>query len=197
MLADRRSAGVPKSRNHIVITARRSALPASVCDRKRSFSGFTVIAAVVWGWLSLLPVPDSCRILRAGGPGSRGAQRPRSGTGGVPLTRLSGSRIIAAGRGQGAWRVRNSVARFVSGGPPWAEGGLRAALAAEWQARGSQPYLGPRDTGSGPGDMMTDWVPPACGGAAAQSDQAVRLVRAGRRRLTAVRRELAAVVPIG
>ena len=30
-------------------------LPASVCDRKRSFSGFTVIAAVVWGWLSLLP----------------------------------------------------------------------------------------------------------------------------------------------
>jgi hypothetical protein len=40
---------------------------------------------------------------------------------------------------------------------------------------GSQPYLGPRGVGRCPGDMMIDWVSPACGDAAAQSDQAVRL----------------------
>ena len=63
---------------------------------------------------------------------------------------------------------------------------------------GSQPYLGPRGFGCCPGDMMIDWVSPACGDAAAQSNQAVRLALvAGRQRLTAVRRELAAVVPIG
>ena len=47
--------------------------------------------------------------------------------------------------------------------------------------------------------MMIDWVSPACGDAAAQSNQAVRLARRGqgRQRLTADRRELAAVVPIG
>jgi hypothetical protein len=53
--------------------------------------------------------------------------------------------------------------------------------------------------GGCPGDMMTDWVSPACGDAAAQSNQAVRLALRGqgRQRLTAARRELAAVVPIG
>ena len=40
---------------------------------------------------------------------------------------------------------------------------------------GSQPYLGPRGVGRCPGDMMIDWVSPACGDAAAQSNQAVRL----------------------
>jgi hypothetical protein len=47
--------------------------------------------------------------------------------------------------------------------------------------------------------MMIDWVSPACGDAAAQSNQAVRLAlrEQGRQRLTAARRELAAVVPIG
>jgi len=44
---------------------------------------------------------------------------------------------------------------------------------------------------------MIDWVSPACGDAAAQSNQAVRLALAGRQRLTADWRELAAVVPIG
>jgi hypothetical protein len=40
-------------------------------------------------------------------------------------------------------------------------------------------------------------VSPACGDAAAQSNQAVRLALGqGRQRLTAARRELAAVVPI-
>ena len=66
-------------------------------------------------------------------------------------------------------------------------------------ARSSQPYLGPRGFGHCPGDMMIDWVSPACGDAAAQSNQAVRLALRGkgRQRLTAARRELAAVVPIG
>jgi hypothetical protein len=63
-----------------------------------------------------------------------------------------------------------------------------------------QPAL-PRSAGLGccPGDMMIDWVSPACGDAAAQSNQAVRLAlrEQGRQRLTAARRELAAVVPIG
>ena len=61
-----------------------------------------------------------------------------------------------------------------------------------------QPAL-PGSAGRGccPGDMMIDWVSPACGDAAAQSNQAVRLARWGRQRLTAARRELAAVVPIG
>ena len=47
--------------------------------------------------------------------------------------------------------------------------------------------------------MMIDWVSPACGDAAAQSNQAARLAlrEQGRQRLTADRRELAAVVPIG
>jgi hypothetical protein len=48
--------------------------------------------------------------------------------------------------------------------------------------------------------MMIDWVSPALGDAAAQSDQAARLAvvaRKDRQRLTAARQELAAVVPIG
>jgi len=61
---------------------------------------------------------------------------------------------------------------------------------------GSQPYLGARDSGLGPGDMMIDWVSPPGGDAAAQSNQAVRLVPGkDRQRLTAAWRELAAVVP--
>ena len=61
-----------------------------------------------------------------------------------------------------------------------------------------QPAL-PRSAGRSccPGDKMIDRVSPACGDAAAQSNQAVRLARAGRQRLTADWRELAAVVPIG
>jgi hypothetical protein len=59
----------------------------------------------------------------------------------------------------------------------------------------SQPYLGPRDARSCPGDMMMDWVSPACG------VRPLSLIRPSarpgwdRRRLTAARRELAAVVP--
>ena len=66
------------------------------------------------------------------------------------------------------------------------------------ERKGSQPYLGPRGAGRCPGDKMIDWVSPPCGGAAAQSNQAARLAywcaRTGRQRLTAARRELAAVV---
>ena len=61
-----------------------------------------------------------------------------------------------------------------------------------------QPAL-PRSAGHRrcPGDKMIDRVSPACGDAAAQSNQAVRLALKGRQRLTADWRELAAVVPIG
>ena len=69
------------------------------------------------------------------------------------------------------------------------------------RGRGQEQPALPGSAGRGccPGDMMIDWVSPACGDAAAQSNQAVRVAlrEQGRRRLTAVRRELAAVVPIG
>ena len=69
------------------------------------------------------------------------------------------------------------------------------------RGRGQEQPALPRSAGRSccPGDMMIDWVSPACGDAAAQSNQAVRLALRGqdRQRLTAVRRELAAVVPIG
>ena len=64
------------------------------------------------------------------------------------------------------------------------------------QARGSQPYLGPRGLLC-PGDMMIDWVSPPAG------MRPLSLIRPsawpvpGRQRLTADWRELAAVVPIG
>ena len=69
------------------------------------------------------------------------------------------------------------------------------------RGRGQEQPALPRSAGRWrcPGDMMIDWVSPACGDAAAQSNQAVRLAfrGKGRQRLTAARRELAAVVPIG
>ena len=68
------------------------------------------------------------------------------------------------------------------------------------RGRGQEQPALPRSAGLWrcPGDMMIDRVSPACGDAAAQSNQAVRLALGqGRQRLTAARRELAAVVPIG
>jgi hypothetical protein len=78
---------------------------------------------------------------------------------------------MPGGRGQGAL-VRVAVQRFrlvafLCG--VISRGGRRAG------ARSSQPYLGPRGFGCCPGDMMIDRVSPACGDAAAQSNQAVRL----------------------
>jgi hypothetical protein len=69
------------------------------------------------------------------------------------------------------------------------------------RGRGQEQPALPRSAGLErcPGDMMIDWVSPPCGDAAARSNQAVRaaLREQARQRLTAVRRELAAVVPIG
>jgi hypothetical protein len=80
---------------------------------------------------------------------------------------IAREQIVPGGREHGALVVvRDTVQRFtllaflcgVTG--PWRPGG----------ARSSQPYLGPRGTGAGPGDMMMDGMSPACGDAAAQSD---------------------------
>ncbi len=95
------------------------------------------------------------------------------------------------GGGQGGFGAVNVVQRS----------GLAAFLCKVISRGGrgqEQPAL-PRSAGHRrcPGDKMIDWVSPACGDAAAQSNQAVRLARAGRRWLTADWRELAAVVPIG
>jgi hypothetical protein len=57
----------------------RPALPASVCDRKRSILGFTVMVTLVWGCLNMLPVPliaaGFCE--RAGGSQGRAAPAQR------------------------------------------------------------------------------------------------------------------------
>ena len=77
---------------------------------------------------------------------------------------------------------------------------LCGVISGDGRGRGQEQPALPRSAGRGrcPGDMMIDRVSPACGDAAAQSNQAVRLALCkGRQRLTAVRRELAAVVPIG
>ena len=58
---------------------------------------------------------------------------------------------------------------------------LRGVTSRGGRAGGEQPAL-PRSAGHRrcPGDMMIDWVSPACGGAAAQSDQAARLALGGK-----------------
>ncbi len=77
---------------------------------------------------------------------------------------------------------------------------LCGVTSGDGRGRGQEQPALPRSAGRGccPGDMMIDRVSPACGDAAAQSNQAVRLALSGqgRQRLTAARRELAAVVPI-
>ena len=102
---------------------------------------------------------------------------------------------MQGGRGRESLVVRDAVQRF-----------RRAAFlcgvtSSGGRGRGQEQPALPRSAGLGrcPGDMMIDRVSPACGDAAAQSNQAVRLAlgEQGRQRLTAARRELAAVVPIG
>ena len=80
---------------------------------------------------------------------------------------------------------------------PFCAGGDLARGRPRGRDVSSQPYLGPRGLLC-PGDMMIDWVSPPAG------MRPLSLIRpsawpveAGRRRLAAVRRELAAVVPIG
>ena len=134
--------------------------------------------------LILLPVPARCRILAIGRNGSRGAQRPRSGTGGAldPSAREAGS-CRRQGGGEHRWRAAG-----LSCGGPWLAASLghgpgrgrgsrggRAGSASLTLARGATFWC--------PGDMMMDWVSPRLrGDAAAQSNQAVRAVLAGRQR---------------
>ena len=64
------------------------------------------------------------------------------------------------------------------------------------RGRSSQPYLGARGMGTGPGDKMIDWVSPLAG------MRPLSLIRPsawpwGRQRVTGGLQELAAVVPIG
>ena len=66
--------------------------------------------------------------------------------------------IAVLGRGGGS---------FLSWGAP------AVTVSRGVRRKGSQAYLGPR--AHRPGDMMFYWVPPACGGAAAHSVQAVRV----------------------
>jgi hypothetical protein len=133
------------------------------------FGGFRVMIALVWACLSLLPVPGSCRVLRAGGR-VKGRVAPACGAAGV-LDATARGRIMPGGR-QGALVV-DVVERFGPGGLS-VRGDQRDGRG---RARSSQPYLGPRGCGCCPGDMMIDRVSPACGDAAAQSNQAVRLAR--------------------
>src|SRR6516165_9121419 len=66
-------------------------------------------------------------------------------------------------------------------------------------ARSSRPYLGRRGVGRCPGDMMIDWVCPPAGMRPLSLISPCSWPLRGRagQRLTAVGRELAAVVPIG
>jgi hypothetical protein len=94
---------------------------------------------------------------------------------------------VSAGR-PGFWAGRLQV-RDPGRGVVWPE---------EKAGQGSQPYLGARARGAGPGHRMMDWVAPACRGAAAQSFEAVRqpAPRCGNPGgLTGGRQEPAAVVP--
>jgi len=89
----------------------------------------------------------------------------------MPMIRLRGQ------RGPGCYLRAEEQGR----GPPGAARGLAACSGsgcsrAEWQeGGGSQPYLGARAPGYGPGHMMMDWVSPCLqGDAAAHSFEAVR-----------------------
>jgi hypothetical protein len=162
-------------------------------------------------------VPDSapCSLIAAGFPASgrpgRGAQRPRSGAGGALDAAVrepdhaggrrqaaGGRRQGAGGRGQGAgrpWLVRNAVVAVQYWAASWEQG--ERGRGSRGPGAGSASLTSAREAlASRPGDMMMDRVSPRLrGDAAAQSDQAVRAVLAGRERLAAARRELAAVVP--
>ena len=171
-----------------------AALPASAGDRKGSIWGLRGHGCPGLGMAESGP----CPLIAAGfcerAGGSQGRVAPAQRASQAPLTRSPGSGSCqAAGAGSPWWRC-GSVVRggglSVRGDQPWRPGA---------GARSSQPYLGARGVWGCPGDMMIDRVSPACGDAAAQSNQAVRLAlrEQGRQRLTAARRELAAVVPIG
>ena len=99
-------------------------------------------AAVVWGWLILLPAPESCRFCERAGRVKERVAAPQAS-----LTRWPGSRSCrAAGQGDpdGGGRVSGSgSAAFLCG--VISRGGGRGAGAVS-----SQPYLGPRGTVAAP-----------------------------------------------
>src|SRR5262252_7974188 len=67
------------------------------------------MVSVSGGALSLLPVPDSCRILRAGGR-VIGARSARAAAPQAPLTRPARERIMPGGGGREPWQwVRDTV----------------------------------------------------------------------------------------
>jgi hypothetical protein len=76
------------------------------------------MVTLVWGWLSLLPVPlIAAGFCASGRPGHRGAQRLRSGAAGA-LDAAVRERIMPGGGGQGVpWWVRDTVQRVRAGGP--------------------------------------------------------------------------------
>ena len=74
------------------------------------FGVSAVMVTLVWGWLSLLPVPDSCRVLRAGGR-VKGRAAPACGAAGA-LDAAVRERIMQGGRGRESLVVRDAVQRF-------------------------------------------------------------------------------------
>jgi hypothetical protein len=89
-----------------------SALPASVCDRKRSISGFRGHDRHGLGMPESAPCsPDSCRFCE---PGGRviGARSARAAAPQAPLTRGSGSGSCRAAGAGGPLVVRVGVQRF-------------------------------------------------------------------------------------
>ena len=96
------------------------------------------MVTVVWGWLSLLPVPDSCRGF-CGRAGQRGAQRPRSGAASA-LDAAAREPIIAGGRAgmPGGWGEWSGVAAFLCGVTVSGDGrGTRPGAASLTLARGA------------------------------------------------------------
>ena len=104
---------------------RVAALPASPVTARVRYGVCAVMVALVWGWLSLLPVPDSCRVLRAGGR-VKGARSARAAAPQAPLTRLPGSGSCqAAGAGSpggGCGSAVRAGGLSVRGDQPWRPG---------------------------------------------------------------------------
>ena len=149
--------------------------------------------AMVGAWPGLLPVPDCCRFVRAAGAG-QGARSARVAAPQAPLPRPRREPVMG-GRGRGALLVRVRVQRsgpaaFLCGVTSRGGRGAGPGAASLTWVRGAWRC---------PGDMMIDWVSPPAGMRPLSliRPSAWPPLRLGRRRLTAARRELAAVVPIG
>jgi hypothetical protein len=139
-----------------------SRLTCIACDRKRSVWGFCGHGHLGVGMPESAPCPpDSCRVLRAGGRVT-GARSARAAAPQAPLTRLSRERIMPGGGGREfPGGLRDTVQR-VRGGWPF----LCGVISRGGRGRGQEQPALPRSAGLGrcPGDMMIDWVSPACRG---------------------------------